>query len=355
MLRPIPPLAWVPASIIFWPTQELSIAFVTFLGGFFTIVINVIGGAEAIDPRIFQSARSMGASRGTVSPPHPARRPAVDCGRQATAIGVTWEVVVAAEMISGGASGACASSGGGLGFFIWNSYVGGAYTNIVVGMISIGFAGYLSSAVVRWAMVRDAMAQRKCQWRMTQRCPLPIRQRGARSSCAKSANPMAPGVFQGGCPRLRSRRKPMLTVMIGPSGAGKSTLIRLLAGFEPPSSGQHPDRRKARHRAGTRPPGRVSGERPVPLDERRGQCAVRPPRAGRDGSVERRACRFPAGKVGLPPFRRHFPSQLSGGMQRRAELTRALINNPGVMILDEPFRGLDAMTKKLMLEYYAKL
>ena len=46
VLRPIPPLAWVPASIIFWPTQEMSIAFVTFLGAFYTIVINVVGGAR---------------------------------------------------------------------------------------------------------------------------------------------------------------------------------------------------------------------------------------------------------------------------------------------------------------------
>jgi NitT/TauT family transport system ATP-binding protein len=42
-------------------------------------------------------------------------------------------------------------------------------------------------------------------------------------------------------------------------------------------------------------------------------------------------------------------------MQRRAELARAMINNPAVMILDEPFRGLDAMTKVLMWEYYAAL
>ncbi len=60
-------------------------------------------------------------------------------------------------------------------------------------------------------------------------------------------------------------------------------------------------------------------------------------------------------KVGLRAFRDRYPAQLSGGMQRRAELARALINNPDVMILDEPFRGLDAMTKKLMLEYFAKL
>jgi NitT/TauT family transport system ATP-binding protein len=60
-------------------------------------------------------------------------------------------------------------------------------------------------------------------------------------------------------------------------------------------------------------------------------------------------------KVGLAAFRRKYPSQLSGGMQRRAELARSMINRPNVMILDEPFRGLDAMTKRLMQEYYANL
>jgi NitT/TauT family transport system ATP-binding protein len=60
-------------------------------------------------------------------------------------------------------------------------------------------------------------------------------------------------------------------------------------------------------------------------------------------------------KVGLQDFRRKYPTQLSGGMQRRAELARAMINNPRIMILDEPFRGLDAMTKELMWEYYSAL
>jgi len=154
LLRPIPPLAWVPASIIFWPTQELSIAFVIFLGGFYTIVLNVLGGADALDIRLIQSARSMGASRWTIFRRVilPGVAPSLGVGME-TAIGVTWEVVVAAEMISGGGSGAAASSGGGLGFFIWNSYVGGDYPAIVVGMISIGFAGYLSSALVRRGVV----------------------------------------------------------------------------------------------------------------------------------------------------------------------------------------------------------
>jgi NitT/TauT family transport system permease protein len=146
VLRPIPPLAWVPASIIFWPTQELSIAFVTFLGAFFTIVINVVGGAQAIDVRYFQAARSMGSSTSDIFRRIilPATLPSIAVGAT-VGVGITWAVVVAAEMISGGGSGA----GGGLGFFIWNSYVGGSYTQIVAGMISIGIAGYISSAALR--------------------------------------------------------------------------------------------------------------------------------------------------------------------------------------------------------------
>jgi NitT/TauT family transport system ATP-binding protein len=60
-------------------------------------------------------------------------------------------------------------------------------------------------------------------------------------------------------------------------------------------------------------------------------------------------------KLGLGDFETKFPSQLSGGMQRRAELARALINSPSVMLLDEPFRGLDAMTRELMQEYLLRL
>lgn len=155
LLRPIPPLAWVPASIIFWPTQELSIAFVIFLGGFYTIVLNVLGGADALDHRLIQSARSMGARAGVIFRRLilPGILPSIGVGME-VAIGVTWEVVVAAEMISGGGSGGATSSGGGLGFFLWNSYVGGAYPDIIVGMISIGIAGYLSSALIRTVVTR---------------------------------------------------------------------------------------------------------------------------------------------------------------------------------------------------------
>jgi len=150
VLRPIPPLAWVPASIIFWPTQELSIAFVTFIGAFYTIVINVVGGAKSIDVRYFQAAQSMGSSKWDIFRRIilPGTLPSIVVGA-AVGMGITWEVVVAAEMISGGGSQTGGTGGGGLGFFIWNSYVGGSYEQIVVGMISIGIAGFISSELLR--------------------------------------------------------------------------------------------------------------------------------------------------------------------------------------------------------------
>ena len=151
VLRPIPPLAWVPASIIFWPTQESAITFITFLGAFYTIVINVLGGARSIDVRYFQAAQSMGSSRWDIFRRVilPGTLPSIVVG-SAVGMGITWEVVVAAEMISGGGSQIGGTRGGGLGFFIWLSYVGGSYEQIVVGMISIGIAGFISSELLRW-------------------------------------------------------------------------------------------------------------------------------------------------------------------------------------------------------------
>ena len=151
ILRPVPPLAWVPAAIIFWPTQELSIGFVIFLGAIFTIMLNVIGGARSIDLRFFQAARSMGSSNWDIFRRIvlPGVLPSIVVGCE-VGIGITWNVVVAAEMISGGGGAIQSSAGGGLGFFIWSSYIGGSYPQIVVGMISIGIAGYISSAIIRW-------------------------------------------------------------------------------------------------------------------------------------------------------------------------------------------------------------
>lgn len=146
-----------------------------------------------------------------------------------------------------------------------------------------------------------------------------------------------------------------LTVMIGPSGCGKSTLVRLLAGFEKPSAGMI-----SIDGVPVTGPGR---DRLVVFQETAlfpwmttfGNVMYGPTARGQSSPRARQAAQMLLEKVGLSAFQRKYPIQLSGGMQRRAELARAMVNNPSVMLLDEPFRGLDAMTKALMWEYYAKL
>lgn len=153
VLRPIPPLAWVPTAIIFWPTTELSIAFVIFLGAFFTVVLNVLGGARNIDERMLRAAASFGSRKSDIfwKIVLPATLPSIFTG-MAVGMGITWEVVVAAEMIAGKS---------GLGYFTWASYVGGNYPQIIVGMISIGIAGYLSSGLIRFIGKRATPWQRQ--------------------------------------------------------------------------------------------------------------------------------------------------------------------------------------------------
>ena len=138
--------------------------------------------------------------------------------------------------------------------------------------------------------------------------------------------------------------------ILGPSGCGKSTLLRMVAGLDTPSSGQ------------------------IVLD---GQ-PITGPGADR-GMVFQSYTLFPwltvlqnvcfglrekglslrdqhdiaqpfLRKVGLSGFEKHFPKQLSGGMQQRTALARALANGPRILLMDEPFGALDHQTRELMQE-----
>ena len=147
-----------------------------------------------------------------------------------------------------------------------------------------------------------------------------------------------------------------LTAVVGPSGCGKSTLVNLIAGFEKPDSGQIT--------IDGAPITGPSKDRIVVFQETAlmpwlttYQNTIFGPRIRGDMSeadIERDANAL-LDKVGLTEFKEKYPIQLSGGMQRRAELARALMNKPKVLIMDEPFRGLDAMTRELMQEFFLRL
>jgi NitT/TauT family transport system permease protein len=142
LLRPIPPLAWVPLSILFWPTHEFSIVFITFIGAFFIIAINVFDGVRSIRPEHVWLARSLGASDLRIfwRIVLPSVLPAIGVG-MTLGMAVTWNVVIAAEMIAGD---------NGLGRLTWEGYVSHTSTVVIIGMVSIGLAGYLSALVIAW-------------------------------------------------------------------------------------------------------------------------------------------------------------------------------------------------------------
>jgi NitT/TauT family transport system ATP-binding protein len=146
-----------------------------------------------------------------------------------------------------------------------------------------------------------------------------------------------------------------LTVLIGPSGCGKSTLIRLIAGYEKPTQGEITLNGRVVDGPGVDRLVVFQESTLFPWLTTSENIGCGPMARGDNPSKVKTATSQLLDKVGLRAFHNKYPGQLSGGMQRRAELARAMINNPELMILDEPFRGLDAMSKTLMLEYFAQL
>lgn len=142
IIRPIPPLAWLPISILFWPSSEMTMVYLTFLGAFFPILINVLAGIDNIDVRYIQAALSLGAGKRSLfwKILVPGALPSLFTGLT-IAVAITWEVVIAAEMASGD---------NGLGYLTWSAYMTHSMVGILVGMLSIGIAGIVSSQMVSW-------------------------------------------------------------------------------------------------------------------------------------------------------------------------------------------------------------
>jgi NitT/TauT family transport system ATP-binding protein len=151
-----------------------------------------------------------------------------------------------------------------------------------------------------------------------------------------------------------------LHVIVGPSGCGKTTLLNAIAGFHQLTGGGIAI-------DGEPAPAEPGGDRVVVFQH----SALFPWRTVLDNViygpvVQRRLTRAQArtlaraklAQAGLADVAGHYPAQLSSGVQRRVEIVRALVNEPRVLLLDEPFRGMDHLTRSVMheslLEFHAR-
>ncbi|HHP7232419.1 MAG TPA: ABC transporter permease [Xenococcaceae cyanobacterium] len=144
LLRPIPAVAWIPLAILMFPTAEAGMVFITFIGGFFPVLISTIKGVESTlnDTVLIRVGQCLGAK-----PWHifkdiviPGALPSIASGLT-IGMGNAWFCLVTAEILAGRY---------GVGYITWESYVTSNYPPIVMGMLLIGLMGALSS----WAVNR---------------------------------------------------------------------------------------------------------------------------------------------------------------------------------------------------------
>jgi NitT/TauT family transport system ATP-binding protein len=136
--------------------------------------------------------------------------------------------------------------------------------------------------------------------------------------------------------------------IVGPSGCGKSTLLRLVAGLLAPTSG----RVYLHGEAVTKPQTRLGivFQSPVLLEWRSvlDNVLLQLELRGEDPRPQRGRAMQLLQRVGLAEFADRYPRELSGGMRQRASIVRALIHDPPLLLMDEPFGALDALTREQM-------
>lgn len=146
IIKPIPPIAWIPLVILWFGIGESGKIFLIFLGGFFTILVNVIDGIRQTDIKLIEVSKSMETPffKHVFMMVIPGAAPNIFTGLR---IGLSscWMCVVAAELVS---------STTGLGYLIMNARQFGQTDVVIVGMLTIGIIGKIMDSLLKWIEAR---------------------------------------------------------------------------------------------------------------------------------------------------------------------------------------------------------
>lgn len=142
ILKPIPPIAWIPLVILWFGIGESGKIFLIFLGGFFTILVNVMDGIRQTDPKLIEVSRVMETPmlKQIFLMMIPGAAPNIFTGLR-TGLSSCWMCVVAAELVS---------STTGLGYLIMDARQYGNTDIVIIGMITIGIIGKIMDSLLKW-------------------------------------------------------------------------------------------------------------------------------------------------------------------------------------------------------------
>ena len=146
MLRPIPPVSWIPLAIIWFGIANKPAIFLVFLGAFFPILMNTIHGVKTVNRDLLRAAAMSGAKQSQLLRfvVLPAAMPSIFAGLR-IGVGSAWMLTVTAEMVA---------VKSGLGYSLWDSYYFLRYDLVIASMISIGLLGFLTDLLVKTVMGR---------------------------------------------------------------------------------------------------------------------------------------------------------------------------------------------------------
>ncbi|MBP2030199.1 NitT/TauT family transport system permease protein [Methanohalophilus levihalophilus] len=155
IVRPIPPLAWIPFAIVWFGLTNISAGFVIFVGAVFPIVINTVSGFKGVPKVYVEAARVLGCMNDRSLIRHvalPSSFPSIAAGIR-IAMGVGWMCLVAAEMFGVSSSG--------LGYKIWWHYYLHQMDYVLVYMLILGFLGLVIDRIFRWYVDGKILKWRK--------------------------------------------------------------------------------------------------------------------------------------------------------------------------------------------------